>query len=128
MRRVNLPDLWDEPSFRQQKLWVTLDSPPPECKCFVYGGWQQTARETLHALDGEAPAAASNSTFCGLFSPSANRSRFPVKLAAGRAVTEASGGVKLDTVRAIAETGVNWISVGALTHSAPALDLGLDFD
>jgi len=54
--------------------------------------------------------------------------REAVKLAAGRAVTEASGGVKLDTVRAIAETGVNWISVGALTHSAPALDLGLDFD
>jgi nicotinate-nucleotide pyrophosphorylase (carboxylating) len=54
--------------------------------------------------------------------------REAVKLVAGRAVTEASGGVKLDTVRAIAETGVNWISVGALTHSAPALDLGLDFD
>jgi nicotinate-nucleotide pyrophosphorylase (carboxylating) len=46
----------------------------------------------------------------------------------GRAVTEASGGVKLDTVRSIAETGVNWISVGALTHSVPALDLALDFD
>lgn len=54
--------------------------------------------------------------------------REAVKLVAGRAVTEASGGVKLDTVRAIAETGVSWISVGALTHSAPALDLGLDFD
>jgi nicotinate-nucleotide pyrophosphorylase (carboxylating) len=46
----------------------------------------------------------------------------------GRVVTEASGGVTLDTVRAIAETGVDRISVGALTHSAPALDLGLDFD
>jgi nicotinate-nucleotide pyrophosphorylase (carboxylating) len=45
-----------------------------------------------------------------------------------RAVTEASGGVTLETVRRIAETGVDWISVGALTHSAPALDLGLDFD
>lgn len=54
--------------------------------------------------------------------------REAVKLVDGRAVTEASGGVRLDTVRAIAETGVNWISVGALTHSAPALDLGLDFD
>ncbi len=43
-----------------------------------------------------------------------------------RARTEASGGVNLDTVRAIAETGVDTISVGALTHSAPALDLGLD--
>jgi nicotinate-nucleotide pyrophosphorylase (carboxylating) len=46
----------------------------------------------------------------------------------GRAITEASGGVRLDTVRAIAETGVDFISVGALTHSAPALDLALDFE
>lgn len=45
-----------------------------------------------------------------------------------RARTEASGGVNLTTVRAIAETGVDTISVGALTHSAPALDLGLDID
>jgi nicotinate-nucleotide pyrophosphorylase (carboxylating) len=51
-----------------------------------------------------------------------------VQLCAGRAITEASGGVRLDTVRAIAETGVDWISVGALTHSAPALDLALDFE
>jgi nicotinate-nucleotide pyrophosphorylase (carboxylating) len=54
--------------------------------------------------------------------------REAVKLVAGKAVIEASGGVSLDTVRRIAETGVNWISVGALTHSAPALDLALDFD
>jgi nicotinate-nucleotide pyrophosphorylase (carboxylating) len=47
---------------------------------------------------------------------------------AGRVVTEASGGVNLETVRAIAETGVDHISVGALTHSAPVLDIGLDFD
>ncbi len=45
----------------------------------------------------------------------------------GRALTEASGGVNLHTVRAIAETGVDLISVGALTHSAPALDISLDF-
>ncbi|MEO1207780.1 MAG: carboxylating nicotinate-nucleotide diphosphorylase [Pseudomonadota bacterium] len=45
----------------------------------------------------------------------------------GRALTEASGGVNLDTVAAIAQTGVDLISVGALTHSAPVLDLGLDF-
>lgn len=54
--------------------------------------------------------------------------REAVKLVNGRAVTEASGGVTIDTVRAIAEAGVDWISVGALTHSAPALDLALDFD
>ena len=47
---------------------------------------------------------------------------------ARRTVTEASGGVTLDTVRQIAETGVDLISVGALTHSAPNLDVGLDFD
>jgi nicotinate-nucleotide pyrophosphorylase (carboxylating) len=54
--------------------------------------------------------------------------REAVKLVDRRAVTEASGGVTLETVKAIAETGVDWISVGALTHSAPALDLALDFD
>ena len=54
--------------------------------------------------------------------------REAVSLVDGRAVTEASGGVRLDTVRAIAETGVDWISVGALTHSAKALDLALDFE
>jgi len=46
---------------------------------------------------------------------------------AGRVITEASGGVTLETVRAIAKTGVDLISVGALTHSAPVLDIGLDF-
>jgi nicotinate-nucleotide pyrophosphorylase (carboxylating) len=51
-----------------------------------------------------------------------------VQLIDGRAVTEASGGVTLDTVRSIAETGVDWISVGALTHSAPSLNLALDFE
>jgi nicotinate-nucleotide pyrophosphorylase (carboxylating) len=51
-----------------------------------------------------------------------------VELVAGRAITEASGGVRLETVREIAQAGVDWISVGALTHSAPALDLGLDFE
>jgi len=54
--------------------------------------------------------------------------RQAVQLVDGRAITEASGGVTLDTVRPIAQTGVDWISVGALTHSAPALDLALDFD
>ena len=51
-----------------------------------------------------------------------------VDLVGGRATTEASGGVNLETIRAIAQAGVDWISVGALTHSAPALDLALDFE
>lgn len=54
--------------------------------------------------------------------------RQAVKLVAGRAKTEASGGVNLKTVRAIAGTGVDFISVGALTHSARAVDIGLDFE
>jgi nicotinate-nucleotide pyrophosphorylase (carboxylating) len=52
--------------------------------------------------------------------------RAAVSLVGGRAETEASGGVSLDTVRAIAETGVDFISVGALTHSARALDVSLE--
>ena len=48
-----------------------------------------------------------------------------VQLAAGRAELEASGGITLENVRAVAETGVDYISVGALTHSAPALDFSL---
>ncbi len=50
-----------------------------------------------------------------------------VKRAKGHAILEASGGVNLETVRAIAESGVDLISIGALTHSAPTLDLGLDW-
>ena len=54
--------------------------------------------------------------------------REAVRRCRGRAQTEASGGVHLDSVRAIAETGVDFISVGALTHSARAVDIGLDFE
>lgn len=53
--------------------------------------------------------------------------RQAVRLVAGRARTEASGGIHLGNVRAVAETGVDDISIGALTHSAPAVDIGLDF-
>ena len=52
--------------------------------------------------------------------------REAVAIAGGKVVLEASGGVTLDTVAAIAETGVDFISVGALTHSAPNLDVGMD--
>ena len=53
--------------------------------------------------------------------------REAVALVAGRVPTEASGGVNLSTIRAIAETGVTYISVGRITQSAPAADIGLDF-
>ena len=53
--------------------------------------------------------------------------REAVALVAGRVPTEASGGVRLENVRAIAETGVTFVSVGRLTQSAPAADIGMDF-
>ncbi len=56
------------------------------------------------------------------------RLRLAVKIIEGRALTEASGGISLKTVRAVAKTGVDFISVGALTHSARAVDIGLDFE
>lgn len=51
--------------------------------------------------------------------------REAVKLAGGRALLEASGGINLDNVREVAETGVDYISIGALTHSAPACDISM---
>jgi nicotinate-nucleotide pyrophosphorylase (carboxylating) len=56
------------------------------------------------------------------------RLRAAVARVAGRAELEASGGVTLQTLRAIAETGIEWVSMGALTHSAPALDLSLTLE
>ena len=53
--------------------------------------------------------------------------REAVALVAGRVPTEASGGVNLDTIRAIAETGITYVSVGRITQSAPAVDIGLDY-
>jgi nicotinate-nucleotide pyrophosphorylase (carboxylating) len=53
--------------------------------------------------------------------------REAVALVAGRVKCEASGGVRLDTIRAIAESGVDYISVGRITQSAPAVDIGLDY-
>jgi len=54
--------------------------------------------------------------------------RRAVEMIGGRLVTEASGGITLDTCAAIAETGVDYLSSGALTHSAPTLDIGLDIE
>ena len=51
--------------------------------------------------------------------------RAAVAQVAGRAELEASGGVTLQSLRALAQTGIEWVSMGALTHSAPALDLSL---
>src|SRR4051794_19734486 len=80
---------------------------------------------SLDELD-EALAAGARSIL--LDNMSADELSSAVERTAGRAELEASGGVTLETVRAIAETGVDRISVGALTHSAPALDLSLELE
>jgi nicotinate-nucleotide pyrophosphorylase (carboxylating) len=54
--------------------------------------------------------------------------RQAVKLVPDNIYTEASGGITLKTVRAVAETGVDFISIGALTHSSKALDISLEFE
>jgi nicotinate-nucleotide pyrophosphorylase (carboxylating) len=80
--------------------------------------------ETLAQLD-EALAAGADAVL--LDNMPVELLRQAVARTGGRAITEASGGITLATVRAVAETGVDLISVGALTHSAPALDISLDF-
>lgn len=73
-------------------------------------------------------AAAAGAEIVLLDNMTLTQLREAVKLVNGRCKTEASGRVSLATVRAIAETGVDYISVGALTHSAPAVDIALDFE
>lgn len=77
-------------------------------------------------LDQVSEALAAGADAILLDNMSLDELREAVVLASGRARLEASGGVTLDTVGAIAETGVDEISVGALTHSAPALDVSLE--
>jgi len=81
--------------------------------------------ESLDELD-EALAAGIGRVLLDNMDPDLLRAA--VERTAGRAELEASGGITLETARAVAETGVDFISVGALTHSAPALDVSLLFD
>ena len=73
------------------------------------------------------PGLAAGASHLLLDNMDAGTLRAAVALIAGRVPTEASGGVTLETIRAKAETGVTYISVGRLTQSAPAADIGLDF-
>lgn len=78
-------------------------------------------------IDQIEPALAAGATHLLLDNMDAPTLRGAVTLVGGRVPTEASGGVTLDTIREKAETGVTYISVGRLTQSAPAADIGLDF-
>ena len=95
-------------------------------RALVAGGTAiQVECDTLEQVDAAVTAGAD---WVLLDNMSHAQRRDAVQRCRGLVITEASGGVSLHTVRSIAETGVDRISVGALTHSAPALDLGLDFD
>jgi nicotinate-nucleotide pyrophosphorylase (carboxylating) len=78
-------------------------------------------------VDQIEPALAAGATRLLLDNMDPPTLRGAVTLIRGRVPTEASGGVRLETIRAIAETGVDFISVGRITQSAPAADIGLDF-
>jgi nicotinate-nucleotide pyrophosphorylase (carboxylating) len=78
-------------------------------------------------LDQIEPALAAGASHLLLDNMDVPTLRQAVALVAGRVPTEASGGVRLDTIGAIAASGVTYVSVGRLTQSAPAVDIGLDF-
>ncbi|HWK41092.1 MAG TPA: carboxylating nicotinate-nucleotide diphosphorylase [Croceibacterium sp.] len=78
-------------------------------------------------IDQIEPALAAGASHLLLDNMDPSTLREAVALVAGRVPTEASGGVRLDTIGAIAATGVTYVSVGRLTQSAPAADIGLDF-
>ena len=79
-------------------------------------------------LDQIAPAIEAGATHLLLDNMGEAALREAVTLVNGRVPTEASGGVSLETIRATAETGVTYVSVGRITQSAPAVDIGLDFE
>lgn len=104
----------------------------------VAGSVEEAVRRAKHAgiariivevdrVDQIEPALAAGATHLLLDNMDVPTLRGAVTLVGGRVPTEASGGVRLETIRAIAETGVTYISVGRLTQSAPAADIGLDF-
>lgn len=82
----------------------------------------------IDSLDDLEPVIAAGADIVLLDNMDPAMLRQAVERARGRVLLEASGGITLETVRAIAETGVDYISVGALTHSAKALDVALDFE
>src|SRR6266581_2875729 len=80
----------------------------------------------LRALEKVKEALEAGADMILLDNMSVDELRKAVALSGGRVPLEASGGVRLETIRAIAETGVDFISVGRITQSAPAVDIGLD--
>jgi nicotinate-nucleotide pyrophosphorylase (carboxylating) len=104
----------------------------------VAGGVEEAVRRAVAAgieriivevdrLEQIEPALSAGATHLLLDNMDVATLRAAVQAVRGRVPTEASGGITLDTIRAKAETGVTYLSVGRLTQSAPAADIGLDF-
>jgi nicotinate-nucleotide pyrophosphorylase (carboxylating) len=91
-------------------------------------GEDLTVEVEIDRLDDLEPAIEAGADTVLLDNMPPDTMRAAVERAAGRCRLEASGGITRDTVRAVAETGVDLISVGWITHSAPALDVALDFE
>jgi nicotinate-nucleotide pyrophosphorylase (carboxylating) len=124
--------LYDRVLIKDNHLAALRDAKPNPIAAGVRRARKQYPRlqveveaDTLKQVE-QAAAAGADIILLDNMSPA--QLRQAVKLVAGRAQTEASGGVNLKTVRAIAQSGVDFISVGALTHSARAVDIGLDFE
>lgn len=117
--------LWDAAMIKDNHVAVAGDIGEAVRRA-VAAGIAQIIVEVDHVEQIE-PALAAGATHLLLDNMSPATLRGAVTLVGGRVPCEASGGVRLETIRAIAETGVDYVSVGRLTQSAPAADVGLDF-
>jgi nicotinate-nucleotide pyrophosphorylase (carboxylating) len=124
--------LYDQVLIKDNHLAALRDEKPNAIAAAVArarANWPKLQVEVeADRLEQVAQAVEAGADIILLDNMSSEQLRAAVKLVAGRARTEASGGVNLQTVRAIAESGVDFISVGALTHSARAVDIALDFE
>ena len=117
--------LWDAAMIKDNHVAVAGGVGPAVARA-VAAGIERIIVE-VDSIDQIEPALAAGATHLLLDNMDPPTLREAVEIVAGRVPTEASGGVRLDTIRAIAETGVTYVSVGRLTQSAPAADIGLDF-
>ena len=117
--------LWDSAMIKDNHVGVA-GSIDEAVRRAVAAGIERVIVE-VDRLDQIAPALDAGATHLLLDNMNPATLRDAAALVAGRVPTEASGGVRLDTIRAIAESGVTYVSVGRLTQSAPAADIGLDF-
>ncbi len=117
--------LWDAAMIKDNHVAVAGGVGPAVARA-VAAGIERIIVE-VDRLDQIEPALAAGATHLLLDNMGPQMLAEAVALVDGRVPTEASGGVRLDTIRAIATSGVTYVSVGRLTQSAPAADIGLDF-